>query len=325
MPHQLMPMGFFVCLSMMARDQPNQVLQAFLAGMATGGEADAGGERFIGDGVIADAVGVQLAHRAWDDGDPETGLHHADGGDHLRALAAEAGAEAGPLAALGDGVVQPGSELAREQDEGVRRQGLDGNGTSVGQRMVRGEGDQHLLLIDEVVGQCRAAAAGQAQDGGIQLLAHQIAHQVGHAVLDGMQADLGPGLAKVVDEPQHARVQHCGAGKTEAQRTELTTGDTPGLLHGLLGLRQYPLGILIEAQSRLGQLHAAGQPVKQRRAHLLFEFADLLAEGWLGHAQRLGRLGKALLLCHGYQVAQVTKFHIWYVSKLMGLDIGIKL
>ena len=58
-----MAMGVLVCLSMMARDQPYQVLQAFLAGMATGGEADAGGERFIGDGVIADAVGVQLAHR----------------------------------------------------------------------------------------------------------------------------------------------------------------------------------------------------------------------------------------------------------------------
>ena len=320
-----MPMGVCVCLSMVAGDQPNQMLQAFLTGMAAGGEADAGGERLGGDGVIADAVGVQLAHRSRDDCDPEAGLHHADGGDHLRALAAEAGAEAGPLAALGDGVVQPGPELAREQDEGILRQRLDGDGDTAGQRMVRGQGDQHLLLIDQVVSQCRAAAAGQAQDGGIQLLAHQIAHQVGHAVLDGVQADLRPGLTKVVDELQHARVQHGGAGKAEAQRAQLATSDAPGLLHGLLGLRQYPLGILIEAQPRLGQLHAAGQPVKQRRAHLLFEFADLLAERRLGHAQRLGGAGKALFVCHGHQVAQVTEFHIWYVSKLMGLDIGIKL
>ena len=59
------------------------MMQAFLAGMAAGGEADAGGERLGGNGVIADAVGVQLADRARDDGDPEAGLHHADGGDHL--------------------------------------------------------------------------------------------------------------------------------------------------------------------------------------------------------------------------------------------------
>lgn len=175
-----------------------------------------------------------------------------------------------------------------------------------------------------MVSQRRAAATRQAQYGGIQLLAHQVAHQIGHAVLDGMQAHLWPGLAKVVDEAQHARVQHSGAGKAQAQGAKLTAGNALGLLHGLLGLRQYALGILIEAQPRLGQLHTAGQPVKQWRAHLLFKFADLLAEGRLGHAQRLGRLGKALLLCHGYQVAQVTKFHIWYVSKLMGLDIGIK-
>ena len=130
------------------------MLQALLTGMAAGGEADAGGERLICDGMIADAVGVQLAHRARDDGDPETGLHHADGGDNLRALAAEAGAEAGPLAALGDGGVQSGPELAGEQDEGILCQRLDGDGATAGQRMVRGEGDQHLLLVDEVVGQC---------------------------------------------------------------------------------------------------------------------------------------------------------------------------
>ncbi len=292
--------------------------------MAAGGEADAGGERFIGDGVIADAVGMQLAHRSRDDGNPETGLHHADGGDHLRALAAETGTETGPLAALGDGIVQARPQFAGEQDEGILRQGLDGDGARACQRVVRGEGYQHLLLIDEMVSQRRAAAARQAQYGGIQLLAHQVAHQIGHAVLDGMQAHLWPGLAKVVDQAQYARVQHSGAGKAQTQGAKLTAGNALGFLHGLLGLRQYALGILIEAQPRLGQLHTAGQPVKQWRAHLLFKFADLLAEGRLGHAQRLGRLGKALLLCHGYQVAQVTKFHIWYVSKLMGLDIGIK-
>jgi hypothetical protein len=101
-----MAMGvIFMGDSMVARDQPYQVLQALLTGMAAGGEADAGGERFLGDGVIADAVGMQFAHRTGDDGDPETGLHHADGGEHLRALAAETGAETGALAALGDGIV----------------------------------------------------------------------------------------------------------------------------------------------------------------------------------------------------------------------------
>ncbi len=33
------------------------MLQAFLTGMPAGGEADAGGERLGGNGVIADAVG----------------------------------------------------------------------------------------------------------------------------------------------------------------------------------------------------------------------------------------------------------------------------
>ncbi len=152
---------------------------------------------------------------------------------------------------------------------------------------------------------------------------HQIAHQIGHAVLDGVQADLRPGLTKVVDELQHAS----GAARWSRQPRREPSWPRAIRLAFCMACSvcaSIP-GILIEAQPRLGQLHAAGQPMKQRRAHLLFEFADLLAERRLGHAQRLGGAGKALFVCHGHQVAQVTEFHIWYVSKLMGLDIGIKL
>ncbi|MNV64940.1 hypothetical protein D3C71_1576060 [compost metagenome] len=76
-----------------------------------------------------------------------------------------------------------------------------------------------------------------------------------------------------------------------------------GALQNVLRARQ-------ERAARVVQRHAAPGPVEQRRAHFLFQLADLLAERRLRHAQQFGRAREVLGLGRHDEIAQMAQFHI---------------
>jgi hypothetical protein len=64
-----------------------------------------------------------------------------------------------------------------------------------------------------------------------------------------------------------------------------------------------------------GQLDAAWIADEQRRADFALEFEDLLAQRRLGDPQVGRRIREMQMLGHRKEVTQLTKFHIFFVSK----------
>ncbi len=191
--------------------------------------------------------------------------------------------------------------------------------------MAGGQGDQQRLLFDEVVIQPLTAAAGEPQDGGIEPVVAQRLHQCRHGALLWGERHLGVAFAIVVQQGQHRGVEHGRAGKADTQRPLLAAGDPLHLLFGGIGQRQDLGGIPIEARTRLGQLDAASQTAQQRGAEALFQLADLLAQGRLGHVERLGCPGEVLFVDDRHEVAQGSQFHIERVSKSRDRCIGVEM
>jgi hypothetical protein len=64
-------------------------------------------------------------------------------------------------------------------------------------------------------------------------------------------------------------------------------------------------------------------PYKELRADLPFELQDLLTQGRLGNSQMGRGISEMQVLGDGEEVAQLTKFHIFFVSKKRLQDIGL--
>ena len=116
---------------------------------------------------------------------------------------------------------------------------------------------------------------------------------------------LMPGYSRSI-ELHHARHQHLGAGMRHAQ-ADMAALQRAQRFH----LRQRLLVVALRTPHRCehdlagrGELHAARQPVEQRRAHLLLEVEDLLVHRGGGQVQRLGRLAHRAAPRHRVQAAE---------------------
>ena len=81
-------------------------------------------------------------------------------------------------------------------------------------------------------------------------------------------------------------------------------------LHRVLRALQDVLRAGQEGAAGIVQADPAATAVEQRRAHFLFQLADLLRQRRLRHAQLFGRAGEVLGLGRGHEIAQVAQFHI---------------
>ena len=128
------------------------------------------------------------------------------------------------------------------------------------------------------------------------------------------------GLGEVVQRDAHLRplrvelrehtgndVQHARAVDAHVELSGQPLRRAPRALGRALRQVQQVGHLVQQRLARLGQLHTAGQPVKQRRAHLLFKFADLLAEGRLRNPQPFGRAAEMKLLREASEIAQLSK------------------
>src|SRR5262249_34188033 len=74
-----------------------------------------------------------------------------------------------------------------------------------------------------------------------------------------------------------------------------------------------------EALTRLGELHAASRPVKQRDSQVFLEQADLAAQRGLSDSQRGGRPGDRALFGDAQKVLEpvgVHRLHIYQPYKI---------
>jgi hypothetical protein len=58
------------------------------------------------------------------------------------------------------------------------------------------------------------------------------------------------------------------------------------------------------------ELYGAPKALKEWRANVLFQSANLLRERWLGDSEFLSSPGKAAGTGHGMEIAELMKFHI---------------
>jgi len=72
----------------------------------------------------------------------------------------------------------------------------------------------------------------------------------------------------------------------------------------------------------VGKPYRAAQAVKESRAELIFEFHDLLGEGWLRDVRLLGGATEAAGFGHGTEVTKLMELHRLYLSIVSELYIG---
>jgi hypothetical protein len=170
-----------------------------------------------------------------------------------------------------------------------------------------GEGDPERLLEKGDLVQ-PAVARRRRQNGRVQLARQQPRFQLlGHG-LGQVELDLGQAVA---DRGQQDRreIRAEGRDHAEAQRPGQRIAPRRGRLLDLVrqGDQGARLGDDLLAQGR--HPDAALGALEQGRAQLLFELADLGAQGRLAHMAGLGRLAEMAVVGDGDDVPQVADVH----------------
>ena len=106
----------------------------------------------------------------------------------------------------------------------------------------------------------------------------------------------------------HERV-HRRADEADREPADLAALDAPRLARRVLDGVEDLARAHEERRPGRGQLDLALVAQQQRRADLLLELADLLAQRRLGHVQALRRAAEVQLLGDGDEVAQVAELH----------------
>ena len=80
-------------------------------------------------------------------------------------------------------------------------------------------------------------------------------------------------------------------------------------LFGPVGKGHDLLGVPPEGLSLFGHPHRAGSALEQLYVQFLFQRLNLLADGRVGHMERLGRLGKAQIFRHRQKAGELKCVH----------------
>jgi hypothetical protein len=93
---------------------------------------------------------------------------------------------------------------------------------------------------------------------------------------------------------------------------QLRTGRFAGIAgdaNGLFALLQKGLGLHKKGAAGFGESYSVVSAFEQLDAKLVFELANLAAQGGLRHVQLLRRAGEIQFTGHGGKIAQMTEFH----------------
>ena len=126
-----------------------------------------------------------------------------------------------------------------------------------------------------------------------------------------LHADAGKALAERLDEPRERLEHGDGPGEGDPDLAGLAPGRAPDLVARVVELREDRAGLLQEEAPRLREPDAPPVPFEQRRAQLVLDRLDLLAERRLAHVQAARGPAEVELLGDGDEVAQLADVHAY--------------
>ena len=219
----------------------------------------------------------------------------------------ERGRDAGGAAHRDDRVVEGRVGVAREHDDPLGREALEGDRGLGGER-VKGGKDRNRTLLAEQRRPQPARRRREARDDGIEPPGAELFDQaVGRA---GLQRDLDGrrGAGEMAQRARHARGQRVRE-VADAQAHRHAIASVAGRLLRHFGVAQDVARLLEQRDAGGGERDAALGAVEQLDSELLLELAYLLAHRGLGHVEALGGAAEVQFLGHGDEVPQMTEFH----------------
>ena len=166
----------------------------------------------------------------------------------------------------------------------------------------------HDRLLEHGLERQPGPAAGRAQEADVEPAVVELAQLLGRPHLVQPQRDVRRLHAKRAQQLGHERV-HGRADEADGEAPDLAALHAPRLARGVLDRGEDLARADEERRPGGGQLDLALVAQQQRRADLLLELADLLAQRRLGHVQALRRAAEVQLLGDGDEVAQVSELH----------------
>ena len=174
---------------------------------------------------------------------------------------------------------------------------------------VAGRADEDDRIVEERLEGDAAMATRRADDAELELAR-------GDALDDRLRvedperdAQLRMPLRELAEELREDDPARTGGGADLEAARQLVASLERHLGHDLLLEREQALRAAVEPHAGLGRLDSAARAVEQLRPETLLERSDLQADGRLGDAEALGRLGEALLLDDGAERRELTRVH----------------
>ena len=174
--------------------------------------------------------------------------------------------------------------------------------------MVGRADEDHLVAEERLVGDGSVSRRG-TDDAELELAARDLLDdrlRVRDGEVDG---NLGIRLRELAEQDRHDRSARPRRRAERELTAERPVGASCDLVDQLPLECEHPLSAPVEAIARLGGLHAAAGTIEQLLPEALLERADLLADGRLGDAEPLSRLGEALALDDGAERRQLARVH----------------
>ena len=202
-------------------------------------------------------------------------------------------------------------------DQRLGAQLIEGDGLP-GKAML-GRAGEHDLVAEERLEHHSAVTSARAHDAKLELA-------LGDAVDDRLRvgdrepnADLGVLLLELAEQERDdgaARPRRGAELERPRERALLVLGQ---ILEEALLERQQSLGRRVQTQPCLGRLDAAARTVQELSPEALLQRPDLEADGRLGDAEPLRRLGEALALHHRAERRQLPRIHKRSLCKMIRL------
>ena len=226
------------------------------------------------------------------------------------------GREPRPLAQLQDVLAQPRAELLAVEDEGLVVQLAQAQRPESRQRVLdMRRNEQRFALQHPRAQRLCVGMPGRAHETQVQPAFEQLTQLLARRLLAQRQPHLGPGLAKVAEQPR----EHLGKGhRTREPYGQLATFAPAGLLCGFgraRQLRQHRARLRKQRLARRGQADSASPALEQPHPQLALQRRDALGQRRLRNVQALRRARKVPFLGDRDEGPEVLDIHTENISK----------
>src|SRR5512132_1464177 len=259
---------------------------------------------------VDDGIEAQLLQTLGDERQSQTGGDQTDDRGELRCLLHYVRIEPGGPTGGEDVVEQSGADRARKEDERLGAQVGQRNRRRRGARMRCRQGDHERLLQQREHGVLSLRVAQRRTDERRVDSAVEHGAQLFRRVHLG-EAEHDPRVRRLIaaEHVEHDRGEGAGAGIADAQVAGFTPPRSLRRQRRPLGLHQQSLRFRLQHAAGLAQFDVSFAPPEQGHAQRSLQFADLLRQRRLRHAQTFGSAAEVQLSGNGEKVAELAQLH----------------